>query len=276
MERDLACHPIELNGLPRRISRRAHQQCDIVHEAFFFGAGERRLFANYHPPVGAGRGDLVVVCPPLFAEYMRTHLALRELAITLAERGQHVLRFDYRGTGDSAGDLSDVTTADWVEDIMLATQEGRDLTGAERIRLVGVRAGGLLAHTAARSVDFVSHLVLWDPVTSGALYLESLQRTHADTVKRNRALDAETRLAIADHYAGVALTTRLVAGLRAMSFAEGTAARIDIVHTSPIDDPIAGAEYHLERFDCKWEMDGEDLMMPQPVLERLAICSSEP
>jgi pimeloyl-ACP methyl ester carboxylesterase len=247
-----------------------------VHEAFFFGSGERRLFANYHPPIDAGRGDLVVVCPPLFAEYMRTHLALRELAITLAERGQHVLRFDYRGTGDSAGELSDVTTKDWVEDIALAIQEGRDLTGVDEVRLVGVRAGGLLAYSAARSLDTVRQLVLWDPVASGALYLESLQRTQADMLKRNRALDAETRHAIADHYAGFALTPRLVAGFRAMCFDQTIAARIDVVHTSPVDAPFAGAKYHLERFDCKWEVDGEDLMMPQPVLERLAICSSEP
>ena len=63
---------------------------------------------------------LTVICPPLFNEYMRTQLALRELAISLAERGQHVLRLDYRGTGDSFGDLGEVAISDWVEDIALA------------------------------------------------------------------------------------------------------------------------------------------------------------
>ena len=57
---------------------------------------------------------LTVICPPLFSDYMLTHLVLRELAMALAERGQHVLRFDYRGTGDSFGELGKVTVADWL------------------------------------------------------------------------------------------------------------------------------------------------------------------
>ena len=78
-------------------------------EAFFFGPSNQQVFASYHPPVGGSGQVLTVICPPLFNEYMRTQLALRELAISLAERGQHVLRLDYRGTGDSFGDLDEVT-----------------------------------------------------------------------------------------------------------------------------------------------------------------------
>ena len=63
---------------------------------------------------------LTVISPQLFNEYMCTHLALGELSLALAEKGQHVLRFDYRGTGDSFGDLCDVTASDWLEDIALA------------------------------------------------------------------------------------------------------------------------------------------------------------
>ena len=43
--------------------------------------------------------------------------------MALAERGQHVLRFDYRGTGDSFGELAEVSVHDWVEDIALAVRE---------------------------------------------------------------------------------------------------------------------------------------------------------
>ena len=73
-----------------------------IQKIFFVGPSNQQVFASYHPPVGGGSQVLTVICPPLFNEYMRTQLALRELAISLAERGQHVLRFDYRGTGDSS------------------------------------------------------------------------------------------------------------------------------------------------------------------------------
>ena len=101
-------------------------------EPFFFGPCNQQVFAIYHPPIGGSGQVLTVICPPLFNEYMRTHLALRELAISLAERGQHVLRLDYRGTGDSFGDLGEVAISDWVEDIALAVREGRDLIRKQR------------------------------------------------------------------------------------------------------------------------------------------------
>src|SRR4051812_15685981 len=98
-------------------------------EAFFFGPASRQIFAAYHPPAGGGR-SLTLICPPLFSDYMRSQLALRELAVALAGSGQHVLRFDYRGTGDSFGELAEVTLADWLDDIRLALREGLELTGS--------------------------------------------------------------------------------------------------------------------------------------------------
>jgi alpha-beta hydrolase superfamily lysophospholipase len=147
-----------------------------VPEAFFFGPGNRWIFANYHAAAGVGGQVLTVICPPLFSDYMRTHLVLRELAMALAERGQHVLRFDYRGTGDSFGKLGEVTVSDWIEDIALGVREGREISGSSVVRLLGVRAGALLACAAARALSDVQRLVLWDPISDGAGYLEVLRR----------------------------------------------------------------------------------------------------
>jgi predicted alpha/beta hydrolase len=66
--------------------------------------------------------------PAAVLRYILTHLVLRELAMALAERGQHVLRFDYRGTGDSFGELGEVTVSDWLEDIALGVREGREIS----------------------------------------------------------------------------------------------------------------------------------------------------
>src|SRR6266446_3195380 len=59
-------------------------------EAFFFGPSNKQVFATYHPASGGGGVVLTVICPPLFSDYILTHLVLRELAMALAERGQHV------------------------------------------------------------------------------------------------------------------------------------------------------------------------------------------
>ena len=70
----------------------------------FFGSSARQLFGAYHTPPStvAERGG-AVLCPSWGSEYQASHRILRRLATRLSESGYHVLRFDYYGTGDSAG-----------------------------------------------------------------------------------------------------------------------------------------------------------------------------
>ena len=75
---------------------------------FYFGDSEEALYGVYHSPQGEHRDEGVVLCAPFGQEAMRTHRALRQLATLLTKRGYHVLRFDYRGTGDSALDIYEV------------------------------------------------------------------------------------------------------------------------------------------------------------------------
>lgn len=147
--------------------------------AFFFGRSEAPLFGVYHAPAGRAPAGGVVLCAPFGQEYMRSHRACRQLAGQLSERGLNVLRFDYRGTGDSSGEMDDVRPSEWVEDIGLAIDELKDMAALDRVSLVGLRLGALLAPVAAAGRTDIDRLVLWDPVTSGREYVEELQRTAA-------------------------------------------------------------------------------------------------
>lgn len=147
--------------------------------AFFFGRSEAPLFGVYHAPAGRAPAGGVVLCPPFGQEYMRSHRACRQLAGQLSERGLNVLRFDYRGTGDSSGEMDDVRPSDWVQDIGLAVDELKDMAALDRVSLVGLRLGALLAPVAAAGRTDIDRLVLWDPVTSGRAYAEELRRAAA-------------------------------------------------------------------------------------------------
>jgi pimeloyl-ACP methyl ester carboxylesterase len=144
---------------------------------FFFGTGARRLFGMYMPAQPGGSPPrAAVLCNPWGQEYLRAHRTLRQLAALLARAGVHVLRFDYHGTGDSAGEAADANLVDWHGDIEMAVDELRDTTGLERIGLVGLRLGATLAaQVAARRPGEVDRLLLWDPVVTGAEYLEELE-----------------------------------------------------------------------------------------------------
>jgi uncharacterized protein len=148
---------------------------------FYFGAGRQRLFGIYEPAVLTGRGKRgAVLCYPWGPEYVHAHRVMRQLAIRLAGAGVHTLRFDFFGTGDSAGEMVDADLATWEADIELAMEELRDIFGPTRMTLIGLRLGATLAaRVAARRPKDVDTLVLWDPILSGSDYLASLGATAA-------------------------------------------------------------------------------------------------
>jgi pimeloyl-ACP methyl ester carboxylesterase len=145
-------------------------------QPIYFGKAGKQLFGAYHPPQARRPGiDAVVLCYPLPQEYMRTHWAMRKLASGLAREGVHVMRFDYLGTGDSAGGAEHYSAAQWCADIKAAVAELLDLSGARKVSLVGLRFGATLAAVAASSGLSVKDLVLWEPAASGGGHLAELE-----------------------------------------------------------------------------------------------------
>jgi pimeloyl-ACP methyl ester carboxylesterase len=157
-------------------------------EAFFFGDTRTQLFACHHPP-GANASDYgAVLCYPMGHEYVRTHRLYRFLARRLVDAGFHVLRFDYFGTGDSAGDFEDARLERWVDDTAAALSELRHRFLVRHVYAAGLRLGAAVALLAAIKHGGLDGLVLWDPVTNGPEYLDDLiahesQQLHASPSK---------------------------------------------------------------------------------------------
>lgn len=136
----------------------------------FFGQTESPLYGVYHPPQSDARDAGIVLCYPFGQEYMRAHRAYRQLALLLAKKGFHVLRFDFRGTGDSSGDMEGVGAEHWLRDIDDAVQELRESTGVTRVSVLGLRLAALFAACACAQRSDIDRLIVWDPVISGELY----------------------------------------------------------------------------------------------------------
>src|ERR1700722_5596148 len=135
---------------------------------FFFGTSERRIFGVYEPAASGTSGKRAAVfCYPWGSEYIYAHRTIRQLAVRLSTAGFHTLRFDFFGTGDSAGDLTDADLAGWETDVESAMEEIRDISGMAQITLIGLRLGATIAASvAARLSRKVDSLVLWDPIVS--------------------------------------------------------------------------------------------------------------
>lgn len=145
---------------------------------FYFGPAERTVFGAFHPALGRARHEGVVICHPFGNEYLRAYQACRRLAMSLSEAGLPTLRFDYYGTGDSAGEHHEGTPTQWRQDIETAVTELRDMAGVSHVSLVGVRLGAALAATLGSMSGSILHLVLWDPVVHGKTYVDRLTAAH--------------------------------------------------------------------------------------------------
>jgi pimeloyl-ACP methyl ester carboxylesterase len=106
------------------------------------------------------------------------------LAAALAARGFPVLRFDYRGCGNSSGDLADAELAHWQADLAQAAVELRDRAGIDTICVGGLRFGATLAALAADADPAIDSILLWESVLSGGSYVKQLRTSHAAFLRR--------------------------------------------------------------------------------------------
>jgi len=146
----------------------------IVTSGQWIGPPERPLMAWLTRPAD-GIGDVgVVIVPPVGYEYWSSHRTLRTLAERLAENGCLALRFDFDGTGDSAGDQWDPARLEaWQRNIGQAADALRGW-GVTRLVVIGLRFGGTLAMTQGAAVG-ADAVVAWAPVARGSRYVRELQ-----------------------------------------------------------------------------------------------------
>lgn len=258
---------------------------------FYFGAPAKPLFGVYTAPGGhqPPRGA-VLLCYPFGPEYLRSHRALRELSHHLSLRGQHTLRFDYFGCGDSAGATEDGTMEQWLEDIAHAVDELREASGFRRVSLLGLRFGATLAALFAGRDRDIAKLVLWDPIVSGSAYLKELSRRNRDFMQGRARPRGWTPSEPPDEVLGTPLPDALRASMGRADLlvqASPLARRIFIITTekSPAAEALAAhlrtsgaeTEYRHVPSPALWlkQDQVERALVPQEVIQRIGTSLGE-
>ena len=159
----------------------------------------------------------VVLCNAYGHEALWAHRGWRGLAEQFAKSDMPTLRFDYRGTGDSAEseDQGERIEA-WIDSVVDAVQFLRDTTKVRRVVLCGVRLGGFVAALAAERIKDIDGLILLAPVVSGREYVRELkliQRRWRNTAAANIAV--ETPASVYIETIGFRLNTETSARLEA-------------------------------------------------------------
>jgi alpha-beta hydrolase superfamily lysophospholipase len=146
-------------------------------QPLYFGTAQRPLFGWLHRAEGANARNIgVVLCTPSGYEAICTHRSYRSFAESAAARGFPALRFDYDGTGDSAGrSLDGDRVANWLQSIGAAIDTLKATTGVEKVCLFGVRVGASLAALAAQGRTDVHAMIAFAPVIKVNSYLREIR-----------------------------------------------------------------------------------------------------
>jgi pimeloyl-ACP methyl ester carboxylesterase len=174
----------------------------------YFGDSARALFGLYHPAQKARAKPVsVVLCHPFGNEYFGAYRTMRVLADQLANAGVSVLRFDYYGTGDSAGFGLDASIEQWLADIDCAIEEIKGTVAAETTSLIGVRLGATLAAHSAKVRTDIDRLVLWEPILHGREHVDQHMARHQEWLGLGRC---RTQDSTANEALGFPLSDQLI------------------------------------------------------------------
>jgi uncharacterized protein len=137
-----------------------------IREAMTLENEGEKIFSVLHRPLHSQPVPAVVICPGFAGNKCGKFRIFVTLGKQLAERGIAVLRFDYRGAGDSEGEFHDMTLEGKVSDALkclnfLAKDPQIDPT---RLGLLGRSLGGTIAVLVARRFRMIRSLVLWAPI----------------------------------------------------------------------------------------------------------------
>lgn len=148
----------------------------MTEEYRYLSIDGERIFAAVHKPLGPCT-KAVVMCYPLGEEKLWAHRVFVSLSRSLCSAGIAVVRFDYRGEGDSdrvfeQADLETrvIDTCASIDALKVEHPTVSDIT------LVGLRFGTCIAAATASRRSDISRLVLCDPVLDGAAHMQSVLR----------------------------------------------------------------------------------------------------
>ena len=211
-------------------------------QPLYFRSGGIQLFGCLHGSAHGATADMgMVICEPFGYEAICSHRSLVAFAAGAAALGIPVLRFSYRGTGDSGEIDPDAEQLQiWSQDVVAAVAEMQRRTGVKRVCLLGFRLGALIGTLAAAQCDAVAAFIAVAPIVSGRRHLRELRTIQLAASKhaaKGAAKDASTPFEVS----GFTLSAATVAALAPVDLATGDAPARDMLIIDRSDLPGAKA-----------------------------------
>lgn len=133
-----------------------------------FPSDGQQVVGMWHAPAGGPPAPALVLCHGFTGHKAESHRLFVDAARAFAGRGIGVLRFDFRGSGDSEGESVDVTVSAQVADARaaLAYVRARPEVDPARIGILGLSMGGLVVALMAGDEPALRAIALWNPLAN--------------------------------------------------------------------------------------------------------------
>lgn len=125
----------------------------------------QRIAATLHVPESTPAPG-VIMCHGFTGHRIEAHFLFVKAARALCEAGLNVLRFDFRGSGESEGLFEEMTIEGEITDAVAALDAlcAEPTVAESRVGVIGLSLGGLVAACLAGRDERVRALVLWAAV----------------------------------------------------------------------------------------------------------------
>jgi len=205
---------------------------------YFIGPQDKQIFVSKLQATRNQTHQAVVLFYPFGQEYMRAHKAFRQLATQLSRKGFDVYRFDYPGTGDSHGDISEMTFQDHTTAAIHIIEHIAE-THDNKLIGIGLRYGALVAHAAAKQAPKLAQLIFWDPYASGEDFLDDNQAQIDSQIQE----PSESHNSKTWHVHGFSLTEKFRDSIQAQKIAPitNTKATLHVSYKSSASEAIQTA-----------------------------------
>jgi pimeloyl-ACP methyl ester carboxylesterase len=127
-----------------------------------FQSGDQQVFGVLHVPESTPAPG-IIMCHGFTGHKAETHRLFVDAARDFTRNGLAVLRFDYRGSGDSGGEFHEMTVSREIDDARAALDclTSRPEVDATHVGVLGLSLGGCVAACLTGTDDRVRALVLW-------------------------------------------------------------------------------------------------------------------
>lgn len=149
---------------------------NVPAELFFLKTELGERFCQFYRPSQRDPLGIFIYIHPFAEEMNKSRRMVALQSKSFLANGFAVLQIDLCGCGDSSGDFSDASWENWKQDIFSAIDWIKSRISAP-INLWGLRLGGLLAlDLANEGREIFNHIVLWNPIINGNIFLTQFLR----------------------------------------------------------------------------------------------------